>query len=181
MVCENSCLRLIKLRLGWVIRWGNCARRNGDIPILFSLKISSKSHLLKSILRRVLNFADRWCSLFQKKHLGIAFQLLEFTGVLGIVLILIDLRQFYRNEIRLFLLSPFRSVETRAAIATQEFLIEMLVLKVINWRWASLGIAAIIAENIRQVIFIHAVRLLLLAFHIIVEVVTCLSLLIWAH
>ncbi len=50
------------------------------------------------------------------------------------MLILIDLRQFYRNEIRLFLLSPFRSVETRAAISTQEFLIEMLVLKVINWR-----------------------------------------------
>lgn len=59
----------------------------------------------------------------------------------------IDLSDFDRGEVRL-LLSLFRSA------GTQEFLIEILT---IEGRRAGLSIAAVVAKNVRQDIFINPV------------------------
>lgn len=81
----------------------------------------------------------------------------------------IDLSDFDRGEVRL-LLSLFRSA------GTQEFLIEILT---IEGRRAGLSIAAVVAKNVRQDIFINPV--LLFVLHITVEIVACLRLFIGTH
>jgi hypothetical protein len=69
------------------------------------------------------------------------------------------------------LLSLFRSIKP----GTQEFLIEILTIK---GRGAGLGITAVVAKNVREGIFIHAIQLVL---HVTVEIIACLGLFIRTH